>query len=85
MVVKGEPAIGDLYFTTYHFTGEHPQTDWEGKKLAVIKQGQYITFREWQLYCERSKNFRDKTITHEKLGRFQKALNYRKSMIKQGQ
>ena len=85
MLINGTHTAGDLYFTTYHFTGEHPQTDWEGKKLAVIKQEQYITFREWQLYCERSKDFRKKTITHEKLGRFQEAIKYRKSMIKQGQ
>ena len=82
MLVNSKPTDGDLYFTTYCFTGEHPQTDWEGKRLTAIKQGRYITIREWQLYNERSWDFRRKTITHEKLRRFQAALDYRKSMTK---
>jgi hypothetical protein len=82
MLVNSKPTDGDLYFTTYCFTGEHPQTDWEGRRLTAIKQGQYITIREWQLYNERSWDFRRKTITHEKLGHFQAALDYRKSMTK---
>jgi hypothetical protein len=84
MLVNSRPTAGDLYFTAYCFTGEHPQTDWEGRKLAVIQQGRYITMREWQLYNERSEDFRRKTITHAKLKYFQEALNYRKSMTKQG-
>ena len=81
MIVNGEPTIGDLYFTAYHFTGEHPKTDWQGRRKIVIKQGQYITIREFQLYHERSKEFRIKTKTHEKINRAQKALKNRKFLV----
>jgi 4-amino-4-deoxy-L-arabinose transferase-like glycosyltransferase len=81
MLVNGNPTTGDLYFTTYHLMGELPQTDWEGRKATVIKQGGYVTLREWQLYQERSKEFRQRTITHEKIIRFEKALKNRKDLI----
>lgn len=84
MLINSTPAVGDLYFTTYCFTGEHPKTDWQGRKPTVISQGRYITLREWQLYNERSEDFRRKTTTHTKIKYFQEALNYRKSMTKQG-
>jgi hypothetical protein len=79
MVVNGEPAaIGDLYFTAYYFAGDYPKTIWQGKKEVVIKQGLYVTMRELQLYYERSKGYRGKTLTHEKLGRIKNAIHNRK-------
>jgi 4-amino-4-deoxy-L-arabinose transferase-like glycosyltransferase len=82
MFVNSTPASGDLTFSAYCFTGENPQTDWEGKRLAVIKQGPYISFREWQLYIERSNDFRSKTLTHEKILLFQNAFKNRKALAK---
>lgn len=81
MLVNGNPTTGDLYFTTYHLIDDPPQTDWEGRKARVIKQGSYVTLREWQLYEERSKDFRQKTMTHEKIMRFEKAFKNRKDLI----
>lgn len=75
MYVNGEPASGDLYFTTYCFSGETPQTDWQGRRNTVISQDQYVTVRERQLYHERSKEFRVNTTTHKKLIRLEKALD----------
>ena len=80
MLVNCEPADGDLYLTTYHFIGEHPKTDWQGKREIAIKQGMYVTMRELQFYNERSKEFRKKKITHEKIVRFKKAFKNRKSL-----
>lgn len=82
MLVNNKPALGDLYFATYHFTGEHPETDWQGKRKLVIKQGLYVGIRELQLYQERSKEFREKITTHEKILHMLKALNNRKSLTK---
>ena len=79
--INGEPAFGDLFFTAYHFTGEQPETMWQGTREQVIKQGLYISIRELQLYHERSKVFREKTTTHEKTLLFQKALKNRKAVI----
>ena len=73
MVVNGEPAGGDLYFTAYYSISRDPGTEWQGKKYKVIRQGQYVNARELQLYYQRSKEFREKTITHEKILRFTKA------------
>jgi hypothetical protein len=77
MLVNNEPAAGDLYFTAYYFTGKYPKTVWEGKKQTVINQGTYVNLRELQFYHERSKDFREKTITHEKIMRFTKAQKKR--------
>jgi hypothetical protein len=66
---------------TYNFTGEYPKTDWQGRKLTVIRQGQYVGLRELQLYYERSKEFRIKTKTHEKINRAQKAWKNRKFLV----
>ena len=82
MLVNGNPAPGDLYFTTYYFTGEKPQTDWEGKKEMVIEQGMYIPTWEYQLYTERSNDFRIKTITHGKLLQLEKAVERRLTQLK---
>ena len=82
ILVNGEPAVGDLYFTAYHSTGEYPKTDWQGKREIVINHGPYISIREFQLYNERSREFREKTITHEKILHIKKVLNNRKSLRK---
>ena len=73
MFVNGEPTDGDLYFQAYCFTGEHPETDWEGKREIIIDQ-MYVSVRELQLYAEMSKEFREKTIIHKKLERTERAL-----------
>ncbi len=70
---------GALYFTTYHFRGDVPQTDWQGIRATVIRQGWYITIPELQLYYERSKNFRATTATQEKMIRLERALFKKKS------
>jgi 4-amino-4-deoxy-L-arabinose transferase-like glycosyltransferase len=80
MFVNGEPVAGDLYYTAFYFTGEYPQTDWQGTKETVINQGLYVGTRELQLYNERSKEFREKTVTHQKIIRFKKAHHNRKTM-----
>ncbi len=73
MFVNGEPTEGDLYFKTYCFTGDHPETDWEGRREVIIDQ-MYVSVRESQLYSEMSGEFRKKTIIHEKLLRAEKAF-----------
>ena len=82
MFVNGEPATGDLYFTTYCFTGGTTQTDWQGRRNTVISQDQYVTVRERQLYYERSKEFRVNTVTHKKLIRLDRALKNLASLSK---
>jgi len=79
MLIIGNPAPGNLYFQVYCFTGEHPETDWQGRRETVINQGWYLTLREIQLSYERTKGFREKTITHEKFQLIEKALQNRQS------
>jgi hypothetical protein len=78
MFVNGKPVVGNLYYTAFYFTGKHPKTDWQGTKETVINQGLYVGTRELQLYNERAKGFREKTITHQKILRFKKAHHNRK-------
>ena len=80
MFVNREPVAGDLYYTAFYFTGEHPKTEWQGTTETVINQGLYVGTRELQLYNERSKAFREKTLTHQKIIRFKKAHHNRKTM-----
>jgi hypothetical protein len=80
MFVNGAPVAGDLYYTAFFFNGERPITDWQGTHKTVIKQGLYVGTRELQLYNERSKEFREKTITHHKIIRFKKAHHNRKTI-----
>ena len=75
--LNGNPSEGDLYFQAYCFTGERPETDWQGRKATVIEQGWYVTIRELQLYNELSKDLRERTETHTKLLRLERALNSR--------
>ena len=62
MFINGVPAFGDLFFTAYYFTGNEPETMWQGTREQVIKQGLYISILELQLYDERSKVFREKLL-----------------------
>ncbi|MCX5903595.1 MAG: hypothetical protein NTV89_09035, partial [Proteobacteria bacterium] len=78
LLINNKTVPGILYFTAYHFIGDVPRTDWQGISATVIRQGWYITLPELQFYNERSKAFRCKTATHEKMIRFDKALNNRK-------
>jgi hypothetical protein len=82
MFVNGEAACGDLYFTTYCFPGGTPKTDWQGRRNTVISQDQYVSVRERQLYYERSKAFRVRTVTHEKMSRLDRALKNLASLSK---
>jgi 4-amino-4-deoxy-L-arabinose transferase-like glycosyltransferase len=74
MLINGTPAPGNLYFQAYCFAGEHPETDWQGRREAVINQGWYLGIRELQLYYERTRGFREKTLTHKKFQMIGKAL-----------
>jgi hypothetical protein len=77
LLVNREPAGGDLCFTTYHFSGTHPMTEWQGRKETVLSQGMYVDVRELQLYYEQSKESRERTITHEKILRVIQAVENR--------
>jgi 4-amino-4-deoxy-L-arabinose transferase-like glycosyltransferase len=77
MLINDAMVPGDLYFTTYYFRGDVPQTDWQGIRATVIRQGWYITIPELQLYYERAKDFRLKTTTHNKMLQLGKALERR--------
>jgi hypothetical protein len=79
MLINGKPVQGNLYFQAYCFTGEHPRTDWQGRREVVINQEWYLSIRELQLYYERSKEFRVKTITQEKLLQVEKIFYNRAS------
>jgi hypothetical protein len=78
MLINGAPGGGNLYFRAYCFTGERPETDWQGRREVVIDQGMYTSIRKFQLYVERSKKFEVKTITHEKYEMAGKALENRR-------
>lgn len=77
MMINTVPVPRDIYFTAYHFSGNSPETDWQGRKEIVIEQGLYVGLRELQLYNERSREFREQTPTHKKIVRFQNALENR--------
>jgi 4-amino-4-deoxy-L-arabinose transferase-like glycosyltransferase len=81
LLVNDTPASGDLYFSAYYFTGNHSSTDWQGKREVVIRQGSYVDIREMQLYFEQSRDFRERTVTHQKILRVQKALKNRESLL----
>jgi hypothetical protein len=73
MFVNGVPAEGDLYLQTYCFTGDRPQSDWEGRREVIMDQ-MYVSLRELQFYSEMPEELRKKTIIHEKLLLTEKAL-----------
>jgi hypothetical protein len=55
-------AQGNLCFQAYCFIGEHPKTDWQGRRETVIDQGWYFSIRDLQLYYERTKELREKHL-----------------------
>jgi len=74
MLLNGNPLDGSLYFATYHFSGIEPAMIWEGVRETCINQGWYVGCRELQYYGELARDLREKTKTHEKLKRIEKAL-----------
>jgi hypothetical protein len=66
-VQNGADTNGDLYFSAYCFTGETPQTFWQGIAPAVVNQDNYITIGEMQFYLDLDEDFRKSTLTHQKL------------------
>ncbi len=74
MTADSVPASGDFYFTVYYFTGESPDSIWEGAETAVIRQGEYIPVRQLQLYAELPRNMRERTIIHRKLEQAEKYM-----------
>lgn len=81
LLINSQSPGGDLYFTTYHFTGTRPVTEWQGCKETVINHGMYVDVRELQLYHEQSKEFRERTITHQKIERAVKAVENRSLLL----
>jgi hypothetical protein len=73
MLVNGEPAGGDVYFTVYCFTGDTPTSVLEGSRPYAYYQGLYLDIWELQLHMQRSKELRPRTHTHEKFQRLQAA------------
>lgn len=67
MLINLKAAGGDLYFIAYYFTGDEPATDWEGTRELAIYQGLYFDVWEYQLYQERSRDFRETTHSHKKI------------------
>ncbi len=80
LLVNRRPAGGDLYFTAYHFGGTFPATEWQGCRETVMSQGMFVDVRELQLYYEQSKEFRERTLTHEKILRMVRAVENRSRM-----
>lgn len=78
-VQNGNPLSGDLYFSAYCFTGETPETIWQGIAPAVINQKNYITIGELQFYLDLTPEIQKQTVTHEKLGIITSAIKSRKA------
>jgi 4-amino-4-deoxy-L-arabinose transferase-like glycosyltransferase len=66
-VQNGADTDGDLYFSAYCFTGETPQTIWQGIAPAVVNQDNYITIGEMQFYFDLDEGLRKSTLIHQKL------------------
>ena len=73
MMEDGKDLKGALCFSAYFLNGESPYSPWEGTQATVISQ-LYIPAQELQFYYECSPEVRIKSITHEKVLRFEKAL-----------
>ena len=84
LLVNNKPIDGDLYFNAYYFTGEHPETDWEGIRDTVINQGLFLSIRKLQYYGELSESSRLKTVIHKKIMRAKKVYAYRRAIKKKG-
>jgi hypothetical protein len=67
---------GNLFFTAYAFTGTEPMSVWEGIRETAIRQGEYITVRELQLYAELPTDLKTESKTHIKFNRLMKAYNF---------
>lgn len=78
MFLNGRLDDGDVYFSTYHFTGVTPYSPWEGVQETVLDQGLFVTVREMQFYYECSPEVRAKTVTHKKILQLEKALSNNK-------
>jgi hypothetical protein len=74
MMKNGTELLGDLYFSTYYFTGDIPYSPWEGSRALVIPMGLYIPVKELQFYYECAPEIRLKSVTHNKIARFEKAF-----------
>jgi len=74
LMVNNSRAAGDLYFSTYCFSGEKPWTPWQGKAPVVINQGNFIGIGELQFYLDLDPNHQKKTITHKKLAVITEAI-----------
>ncbi len=82
LLINNKPIDGDLYFNAYYFTGEHPETDWEGVRETVINQGLFLSIRKLQYYGELSESFRLKTAIHKKIMQAKKVYAYRRAIKK---
>ncbi len=79
VIKNGIVSNGDLYFNTYCFTGKTPKTVWQGKKAAVINQGDYIQIRELQLFLDENKTLQKNMVTSQKLDLYKTAQRIRTS------
>ena len=75
MLLNNQPFGGSLFFTAYAFTGSEPLSVWEGIRETAIRQGEYITVRELQLYVEMPQRLKEQTETHIKMNRLKKVYN----------
>lgn len=71
--INDAPRPGNLYFATYHFTGDHPTSVWEGIRPAAINQGWYISMRELQYYGEIAYDLKKTLLTNNKIIIFENA------------
>ena len=74
LFVNGKQLTGDMYFSTYYFTGVKPCSPWEGVHETVLDQGLFVTVRELQFYYECSPEVRAKTVTHKKIQQVERAF-----------
>ena len=74
LIVNNQSQPGSLFFTAYGFTGTAPRTIWEGIREAAIRQGEYITVRELQLYVELNQELREQSPTEKKLLRMKEIM-----------
>jgi hypothetical protein len=64
---------GALFFSAYAFKGDRPKSAWEGINETAIRQGEYITVRELQMYAELPPSVKSSTGTHGKMERLMRA------------
>ncbi|MCX8125396.1 MAG: hypothetical protein N3F66_14705 [Spirochaetes bacterium] len=76
MMWDDKGGAGDLFFTAYYFTGINPCNIWEGTHEVVIRQGEYISVRELQIYVEMPHAMQEKTQTYQKMMRIKNVYNF---------